>query len=66
MTPFLVLAVGVDDAFLMMHHWFKSVEVDSSVRFCAVLIHVGPSISFTSLTNICAFCVSFFALEKKD
>ncbi|VDN58026.1 unnamed protein product [Dracunculus medinensis] len=57
MTPFLVLAVGVDDAFLMMHHWFKSVEVDSSVRFCAVLIHVGPSISFTSLTNICAFCI---------
>uniref|UniRef100_A0A1I7VFR4 SSD domain-containing protein n=1 Tax=Loa loa TaxID=7209 RepID=A0A1I7VFR4_LOALO len=54
-TPFMVLAVGVDDAFLVLHKWFTSVELDPSSRLTSVLVETGPSITLTSVTNICAF-----------
>lgn len=57
-TPFLVLAVGVDDAFLMLHEWFTSAELDPSSRLNSVLVEIGPSVTLTSVTNICAFLVS--------
>ncbi|EFO22873.2 hypothetical protein LOAG_05610 [Loa loa] len=59
-TPFMVLAVGVDDAFLVLHKWFTSVELDPSSRLTSVLVETGPSITLTSVTNICAFMVGSF------
>uniref|UniRef100_A0A915A2W1 SSD domain-containing protein n=1 Tax=Parascaris univalens TaxID=6257 RepID=A0A915A2W1_PARUN len=56
-TPFLVLGVGVDNSFLMMHDWFQSKEIDGSGRLSVVLISVGPSVTLTSLTNIAAFLI---------
>lgn len=55
--PFLVLGVGVDDAFLMMHKWFSSKDARRVTRLCSLLIAIGPSISLTSLTNVFAFLV---------
>uniref|UniRef100_A0A0R3RYR5 SSD domain-containing protein n=1 Tax=Elaeophora elaphi TaxID=1147741 RepID=A0A0R3RYR5_9BILA len=59
-TPFLVLAVGVDDAFLVLHKWFTSVELDPPSRLTSVLVEIGPSVTLTSVTNICAFVVGSF------
>uniref|UniRef100_A0A915BRM1 SSD domain-containing protein n=1 Tax=Parascaris univalens TaxID=6257 RepID=A0A915BRM1_PARUN len=56
-APLLVLGVGVDDGFLMMHNWFTSKEFDSFLRLRSMLIATGPSISLTSLTNFCAFLI---------
>uniref|UniRef100_F1KX19 Patched-related protein 9 n=1 Tax=Ascaris suum TaxID=6253 RepID=F1KX19_ASCSU len=56
-APLLVLGVGVDDGFLMMHNWFTSKEFDSFLRLRSMLITTGPSISLTSLTNCCAFLI---------
>ncbi|VDM38466.1 unnamed protein product [Toxocara canis] len=56
-TPFLVLGVGVDDAFLMIHNWFHSKEVDGSNRLSRMLVEVGPSVTLTSLTNVVAFLI---------
>ncbi|KAK0405138.1 hypothetical protein QR680_017817 [Steinernema hermaphroditum] len=66
--PFLILAIGVDDAFLMVHAWNRlSSEYahlsPSERRSCIpeimgkVLEEVGPSITITSLTNAIAFGV---------
>ncbi|VDN94875.1 unnamed protein product [Brugia pahangi] len=61
-TPFLVLAVGVGDAFLVLHKWFTSVEIDSLSRLISVLVEINPSITLTSVTNTCAFMIgSFFS-----
>nr|CDP94726.1 Bm9627, isoform g [Brugia malayi] len=62
-TPFLILAVGVDDAFLVLHKWFTSVEIDSLSRLISVLVEIGPSITLTSVTNICAFMVSVEVIQ---
>ncbi|KHN78440.1 Patched domain-containing protein 3 [Toxocara canis] len=56
-TPFLVLGVGVDDAFLMMHKWFNSKESKRMRRLCSVLVAIGPSISLSSFTNVFAFLI---------
>lgn len=57
LMPFLVLGVGVDDAFLMMHKWFSSKDARRVTRLCSLLIAIGPSISLTSLTNVFAFLI---------
>ncbi|CAD5218816.1 unnamed protein product [Bursaphelenchus okinawaensis] len=72
-TPFLVMAIGVDDAYLMIHSWQRICSKQSKKRALAprnailgdslrdrvaeVMVDVGPSITITSLTNILAFCV---------
>uniref|UniRef100_A0A1I7WSX3 SSD domain-containing protein n=1 Tax=Heterorhabditis bacteriophora TaxID=37862 RepID=A0A1I7WSX3_HETBA len=63
-TPFLVLAIGVDDAYLMMHSWMRISNEDSSLtkreRVAHMLVDVGPSVSITSLTNFLAFLVGIY------
>ncbi|VDL67118.1 unnamed protein product, partial [Nippostrongylus brasiliensis] len=60
-TPFLVLGIGVDDAFILIHRWkHRSDVADHSTRLTKVIVDVGPSITITSLTNIIAFGVGFF------
>jgi predicted RND superfamily exporter protein len=68
-TPFLVLAIGVDDAYLMIHTWQRiSKELrehpsnDDSVaqRLSLVLIDTGPAILISALTNILADAVGSF------
>uniref|UniRef100_A0A7E4ZWC4 SSD domain-containing protein n=1 Tax=Panagrellus redivivus TaxID=6233 RepID=A0A7E4ZWC4_PANRE len=68
-TPFLILAIGVDDSFLMMHAWQRVVQKlrkhprdDDSIeyRLGEVLAEAGPSICISALTNIMAFSVGAF------
>ncbi|KAL6738046.1 hypothetical protein Aduo_011640 [Ancylostoma duodenale] len=63
-TPFLVLAIGVDDAYLMMHSWMRvSVEEPTMTkreRVAHMLVDVGPSVTITSLTNFLAFLVGIY------
>ncbi|VDK20617.1 unnamed protein product, partial [Anisakis simplex] len=56
-TPFIVLGVGVDDGFLMIHGCVESNELDHRAKMRSVLISTGPSITLTSFTNIFAFMV---------
>ncbi|KAE9556060.1 hypothetical protein FO519_000694 [Halicephalobus sp. NKZ332] len=75
-TPFLVMAIGVDDAFLMIHSWQRICverrELNNKVsgdlytdnlrdRIAAMIVDCGPSISITSATNVLAFVVGIFS-----
>uniref|UniRef100_A0A1I7XPK5 SSD domain-containing protein n=1 Tax=Heterorhabditis bacteriophora TaxID=37862 RepID=A0A1I7XPK5_HETBA len=68
-TPFLVLAIGVDDAYLMIHSWQRvtrklqttPVKEDSSgYRLAEVLSDTGPAIMISALTNILADTVGTY------
>ncbi|KAI1727831.1 patched family domain-containing protein [Ditylenchus destructor] len=61
--PFLILGIGVDDAFLLLHCWRKwgLVEKNSELRMASVISEIGPSISITSITNMLAFGVGVFS-----
>uniref|UniRef100_A0A914XRU2 SSD domain-containing protein n=1 Tax=Plectus sambesii TaxID=2011161 RepID=A0A914XRU2_9BILA len=57
--PFLLLGIGVDDAFLMIYGWRKldGSGLTPAERLSRTLQDVGPSITITSLTNVLAFSV---------
>ncbi|KJH42738.1 patched family protein [Dictyocaulus viviparus] len=68
-TPFLVLAIGVDDAYMMIHSWqrvtkelrMNPVKEDSpSYRLAQVLSETGPAIMISALTNMSADAVGAF------
>ncbi|KAI1720216.1 patched family domain-containing protein [Ditylenchus destructor] len=61
--PFLILGIGVDDAFLLLHCWRKwgQVEPNTELRMASVISEIGPSISITSITNMLAFGVGVFS-----
>ncbi|PAV61632.1 hypothetical protein WR25_00660 [Diploscapter pachys] len=66
-TPFLILAIGVDDAYLMVNAYqhitairkkklLKStLNEELRYRITYMLVETGPSVSITTITNILAF-----------
>ncbi|KAH7706826.1 CRE-PTR-13 protein [Aphelenchoides avenae] len=62
-TPFLVLGVGVDDAFLMLNSWrrHRALYKDPAEQMDAVVRDIGPSVSITSITNMLAFSVGILS-----
>ncbi|KAF7639517.1 SSD domain-containing protein [Meloidogyne graminicola] len=60
-TPFLIAGVGVDDAFIMLQSWKQHKNINClKQRLSKVLVHIGPSITITSLTNTIAFGIGYF------
>ena len=57
--PFLLVAIGIDDMFLIvnMFHGSAQKELPIAARAGAALQHAGPAILFTTLTDIMAFAL---------
>ncbi|VDM57347.1 unnamed protein product [Angiostrongylus costaricensis] len=60
-TPFLALAISVDDAFLMIHAWNRIESNDNqskctrAEKIAQVLSETGPAIAISAITNVLAF-----------
>ncbi|KAK0411947.1 hypothetical protein QR680_005936 [Steinernema hermaphroditum] len=60
--PFLVIGVGCDDVFIILHAWRKTNKEDSlETRIAETMEEGGPSITLTSLTNGLSFAVGALA-----
>uniref|UniRef100_A0A915CR01 SSD domain-containing protein n=1 Tax=Ditylenchus dipsaci TaxID=166011 RepID=A0A915CR01_9BILA len=68
--PFLVLSIGVDSSYLMIHEWQRVIKhcrdhpnrknVDVGYRISEVLSEIGPAIMISTLTNVFADGVGAF------
>lgn len=59
-TPFLILGIGVDDAFIMLQSWSHLRKIPCrKERMAQVFVEIGPSISITSITNMIAFGIGY-------
>lgn len=64
LIPFLVLSIGVDSSYLMIHEWQRVIKhcreqpnrknCNVGYRISQVLVEVGPAILISTLTNIFA------------
>uniref|UniRef100_A0A8R1I1V8 SSD domain-containing protein n=1 Tax=Caenorhabditis japonica TaxID=281687 RepID=A0A8R1I1V8_CAEJA len=62
--PFLVMGIGVDSCFLMIHSWQKerrAQKTGTGNRLGMVYESVGPSITITSLTDFLSFAIGALA-----
>uniref|UniRef100_A0A158P8B0 SSD domain-containing protein n=1 Tax=Angiostrongylus cantonensis TaxID=6313 RepID=A0A158P8B0_ANGCA len=55
--PFLIMGIGVDSSFLMIHSWVKMAgqNCDAASRLASVYEESGPSITISSMTNVLSF-----------
>uniref|UniRef100_A0A8R1HR87 SSD domain-containing protein n=1 Tax=Caenorhabditis japonica TaxID=281687 RepID=A0A8R1HR87_CAEJA len=68
-TPFLILGIGVDDAFLLLNCWRREDKKDPTIKsakdaenqLARVVREISPSMAITSLTNTLAFGVGFLS-----
>lgn len=68
-TPFLILGIGVDDAFLLLNCWRREERKDPILKstkeaenqLARVVREISPSMAITSLTNTLAFGVGFLS-----
>lgn len=59
--PTLVLGIGVDDGFLLIHSWLRHGHLNPRLRITAVLVDVGPSMTITTITNVLSFAIGWFS-----
>uniref|UniRef100_A0A0N4ZI90 SSD domain-containing protein n=1 Tax=Parastrongyloides trichosuri TaxID=131310 RepID=A0A0N4ZI90_PARTI len=65
-TPFMILAIGVDDAFILTSSFVNLSNIkDPKKRILKTITAAGPSITITSLTNTVAFGIGFFTPTKQ-
>lgn len=61
--PFLIMALGVDDTFIMMSSWKQVLSVEKNrekpleEKVALMLSHAGSAICITSLTDVVAFII---------
>ncbi|CAG9534964.1 unnamed protein product [Cercopithifilaria johnstoni] len=61
-VPFLVITIGVDDAFLILASWRHSNPTsDLETRMGETLTHSGTSVTVTSLTDVLCFVVGLLS-----
>lgn len=58
--PFLILAIGVDNMFLIYHAVYRVPARDVDVKVAVGLRNMGPSIVLSTFTQILTFCSGFY------